>query len=116
MQIQITTDNHIEGSAALASEIEQDVAASFARFEPQLTRIEVHLKDANSHKVGDRDQQCVMEARLAGLKPIAVSHDAPTLPEAVSGAIDKLKRSLDKTVSKLGNVKGRTSFAGEQTD
>lgn len=116
MQIQINTDNHIEGASELASVVQQDVASSFARFEPQLTRIEVHLKDANSHKPGDRDQQCVLEARMAGLKPIAVSHEAPTLPEAVSGAIDKLKRSLDKTVSKLGNAKGRTSFAGEQAD
>jgi ribosome-associated translation inhibitor RaiA len=115
MQVQVNTDNHIEGSAELSAQVEQDVTSAFARFEPQLTRVEVHLKDANSHKVGDRDKQCSMEARMSGLKPIAATHEAPALPEAINGAIDKLQRALERTTSKLGHVKGRTSFGGDQT-
>jgi hypothetical protein len=47
--------------------------------------------------------RCLLEARLAGLQPIAVSHEAATLQEAVAGAADKLKRSLDSSLGRLEN-------------
>lgn len=113
MQVQVTTDNHIEGSAEFIEEVRQDVESAFSRFNPQLTRVEVHLSDANSHKQGDRDKHCLLEARLAGMKPIAASHEAPALPEAISGAIDKLERSLDRTLGRLEDAKGRVPMGGE---
>ena len=44
-----------------------------------------------------------MEARLKGLKPVVVSHNAENLDMAVSGAIDKLVKSLGNTIGKLRN-------------
>ena len=41
-----------------------------------------------------------MEARLEGKQPIAVANQADTTDQAVSGAIDKLKASLE-------TIKGR---------
>jgi hypothetical protein len=42
-----------------------------------------------------------MEARLEGHQPIAVTDEADSLDEAIAGAADKLKRSLDHTLSRL---------------
>jgi ribosome-associated translation inhibitor RaiA len=46
--------------------------------------------------------RCLLEARLAGLQPVTVSHQAATMEQAVDGAVDKLKRSLDSTLERLG--------------
>jgi hypothetical protein len=44
-----------------------------------------------------------LEARLAGLQPIAVSHQAATLEQAIVGAAEKLEHSLDSVLGRLGN-------------
>jgi ribosome-associated translation inhibitor RaiA len=114
MKIQVNTDNHVEGSEPLTRRVEAEVEKTLGRFGDQVTRVEVYLRDANSHKSGDDDKRCLMEARLAGLQPIAVSHQAPTLGEAIDGAAEKLERTLDRTLGRLGNLKGRTSYGGDQ--
>ncbi len=115
MIVLVHTDNHIEGSEALAQRVETEVEGTFGRFADQITRVEVHLHDDNAHKGGDHDKRCVMEARLAGHQPVAVTHDAASLDEAIDGASEKLERSLDHLLDKLGHKKGRTSMGGDQT-
>ena len=101
MQIQINTDNNIEGREELATQVEAVVQDSLRRFSEQITRVEVHLSDENSHKSGQADKRCVMEARLEGRQPTAVTHEAATLSEAVDGAADKLTASLESTLGRL---------------
>ena len=101
MQIQINTDNNIEGREELATQVEAVVQESLRRFSEQITRVEVHLSDENSHKSGQDDKRCVMEARLEGRQPAAVTHQAATLHEAVDGAADKLTASLESTLGRL---------------
>ena len=101
MQIQINTDNNIEGREELATQVEAVVQDSLRRFSEQITRVEVHLSDENSHKSGQADKRCVMEARLEGRQPTAVTHQAATLSEAVDGAADKLTASLESTLGRL---------------
>jgi hypothetical protein len=43
----------------------------------------------------------MMEARLEGLQPIAVTHDAGDVELAMRGAADKLKRSIESTLGRL---------------
>jgi ribosome-associated translation inhibitor RaiA len=57
----------------------------------------------------------MLEARLAGLEPMAVSHQAATLPQAIDGAAKKLARALERTLERLGHKKGRPSYGGNQT-
>jgi hypothetical protein len=45
--------------------------------------------------------RCTMEARLAGLRPLAVAHDAATLEEAASGAAATMKRQLEGASGRL---------------
>jgi ribosome-associated translation inhibitor RaiA len=114
MQIQINTDSHIEGREELLRTVETEVEGTLGRFARQITRVEVHLNDENSHKGGTNDKRCMMEARLAGMQPIAVTHHAATIEEAVDGAAGKLARTLDRTLGKLRDSHDRTSMAGEQ--
>lgn len=103
MQIQINTDKNIEGDEGLVQRITAVVENSLERFSEQITRVEVHLSDQNSDKKGGKeDIRCQVEARLAGLQPISVSDRAATSDQAVNGAVDKLTRSLDSTLGRMG--------------
>jgi ribosome-associated translation inhibitor RaiA len=113
MLVHIRTDNHISGREELVGEIESRVEESLRRFSPQLTRVEVHLSDENAQKSGDDDKKCTLEARLAGLQPVAVSDTGDTLDQAVNGALDKLTVLLDRKLGRLREKKGRTSAGGE---
>jgi len=67
------------------------------------TRLEVHLSDENGHKDALNDKRCVVEARLEGVKPIAVTNIANNHEQAVEGAIDKLKSTLETKFGRLNN-------------
>lgn len=104
MIIQVNTDRNIEGNVELLQQIETVVGISLERFSDQITRVEVHLSDENSNKkFGTHDMRCLLEARLAGIQPMAVSHQAATIEQAVDGAVDKLMNSIDTTLGKLDN-------------
>ena len=56
-----------------------------------------------------------MEARPAGMQPIAVTHTAPSMDEAVEGAAKKLRTTLDRSFGKLSDRGGNTSVSGNPT-
>ena len=101
MDVLVNTDNSVEGDATLAGEVETTLRHSLARFADRITRLEVHLGDENSHKHGADDKRCLIEARIAGRAPTAVTHHAPDLHRAVAGAADKMKAALDTVFGKL---------------
>jgi ribosomal subunit interface protein len=116
MHIQVNTDNHIEGSAELTRQVEAVIEGTLGRFGDRITRVEVHLSDeSNSAKSRDSDKRCVLEARLAGLQPIAVSHEGATLAQALDGAADKLQRTLDRTLQRRDAARGRMSSGGDRS-
>lgn len=102
MQIQVNTDRNIEGHEALTAHISGVVEGALSRFLDHITRVEVHMSDEDSDKKGStRDMRCMMEARLEGRQPIAVTHQAATLDLAIDGATGKLTRLIESTVEKL---------------
>ncbi len=101
MQIQVHTDNNIQGRETIVALVHTGVEGAVGRFRDRITRVEAHLSDTNSHKTKGDDIRCVLEARLAGLQPIAVSHQASTIELALSGAADKLERSIENTLGRL---------------
>ena len=101
MQIQINTGKNIDGDERFAAYVTEKVQTQLGRFGEWVTRIEVHLSDENAGKGGADDKRCTIEARVEGKQPTAVHHDASTVQEAVAGACDKLKHSLDRTIGKL---------------
>ncbi len=103
MKIQINTDNTVEGHEELSRETEQVVERGLARFGGRVTRVEVHLSDVNGAKHGVDDKRCLLEARLTGLQPQVVSHQAESLHSATTGATRKLVRALDSTIGRLND-------------
>ena len=101
MQIQMNTDSNIEGREALVAQVSAVVEGALSRFSDHITRVEVHLSDVNSDKGGNDDKRCLMEARLEGRQPIAVTHEAATVDQAIDGAADKLKRFIESTLGRL---------------
>lgn len=101
MQIQINTDHNIEGNEALAAQVRGIVKSALSRISEHITRVEVHLSDESSHKSTQNDKRCMMEARLEGHQPIAVTHQAATLDQAVDGAADKLTKLIESTIERL---------------
>lgn len=106
MQILVNSDHHIKGGESTTERVESIVRAAADRYANRITRIEVHLSDTNGPKHGDRDKRCVIEARIAGSRPIAVAHEAPTLLEAIEGAADRLKHALEHTLGRLNETVG----------
>lgn len=101
MQIQINTDHNIEGREALSVHLRAVVETALSRFGERITRVAVHLSDQNGDKIGRTDKRCVMEARLAGRQPMAVTDEAATVDEAVDGAAGKLTRLIETTLGRL---------------
>jgi len=105
MQIQFNTDHNIEGHEALATQVRGVVESALSHISDHITRVEVHLSDDTSHKSRQNDKRCKMEARLEGHQPIAVTHQAATLDQAVDGAADKLARLIESTLGRLREQK-----------
>jgi ribosome-associated translation inhibitor RaiA len=102
MHIQFNTDSNIKGDTDLAAKTKAVVMATLDRLSDRITSVEVYLADENSdQKVGTQTIRCVMEARLTGLSPLAVTNHADSVEEAVDGAADKLERVLQSTLGRL---------------
>ena len=102
MTIQLNTDNNLSIHEAFGNKLENLLSEELSKFSEHITRLEVHLSDENGSKEGQNDKRCLLEARLEGRQPIAVTALANTSELAVNSAIDKLKAAL-------GTILGRIS-------
>ena len=112
MQIQVNTDRNIDGHESLAAHARSVVENALDHLSHQITRVELHLSDENGAtkalKHGQDDKRCVMEARLQGQPPLAVTAHAPTIHQALDSAAEKLTRALESTLGRLHDHKRRT--------
>ena len=103
MTIQINTDNNVSVHEAFKAQLDGLLAEKLSRFSEHITRLEVHLSDENGSKEGINDKKCLLEARLEGKQPIVATQVANDYEQAVHGAIDRLKSSLDKIIGRSRN-------------
>jgi hypothetical protein len=103
MEIQYNTDKTINGEERNQEFFTSQVAVAFKRFEPLIRRIDVYLSDQNGIKEGRNDIRCLLEAHIEGRQPTIVTNQGDTTELAVSGAIDKLKASLETIVGRMKN-------------
>jgi hypothetical protein len=100
MIIQINTDKNLSVDDNENVALSEIISAGLKRYIEKITRIEVHLGDVDGKKESASDKRCLLEARLEGINPIAVSNFADSHKTAVKGAIDKLKTALDTRLKK----------------
>ncbi|MBG9387786.1 HPF/RaiA family ribosome-associated protein [Caenimonas aquaedulcis] len=100
MQVQVNTSNGIENSDTLQAFATEYLNTSLSRFTADLTRVEVQLSDENSERKGAADKRCMLEARMNGHAPLAVSHHAENQDLAFRGATQKLIHLLDHQLGK----------------
>jgi hypothetical protein len=114
MAVFLRTDNHLDGGEKLAKFVESVAEGAVEHVKNQVTRVDVYLGEENgSQKSSDHEIRCSMEARIGGLKPIAVTARAGSVDDAVRSAADKLQASIDSTMGKVRHKKGRMSYAGD---
>ncbi len=114
MQVQVETDNHVEGRDKLIDHVESVIRDAVGHHKERVTHVQAHLGDANGgEKSGADDMQCLLEARLAGVKNIAVKHQADNLHVAIAGAADKLTHALDTELGKQQDRQRRHPGMGE---
>lgn len=106
MQIEIRTDNNIEGHEKRIAHFKTVVEGALTRFSKRITRVEVHISDENGRKDGHDNTRCVMEARLEGRPPIAVTCQEADGEKAVSGAATKLKHLIESTLGRESSLAG----------
>lgn len=111
MHVEVSTDARTTVDVA---DVTAEVESGLARYRDRLTRVEVHLSDVNGPK-GGPDSRCVLEARPAGRQPVAVTHEAGSPDDAVSGAVEKMDRLLDSVFGRADDQKGNTSASGLPT-
>jgi len=99
MIIQVNTDMSISGDKKFESYLNTLIKGELHQFDDQINRIEVHLDEGGS-KNGDNDKRCMLEARLENSPPVAATSHGNTVEQAVSGALDRLKTSIDRKLKK----------------
>jgi hypothetical protein len=102
MKVQVNTSNDIDNKDTLESWANEYLNERLARFEQDITSIEVQMTDENhAVKGGGVDKRCMMEARVNGRAPIAVTNYAPDQNLSFRGAAEKLEHALEHAFGKL---------------
>ena len=102
MHVQVNTSNGIDNTDGLERWASEFLNGQLSRFDQDITAIEVQLSDENhADKGGASDKRCMLEARMAGHAPVAVTHFASNQDLALRGAAEKLARALDHKLGKL---------------
>jgi hypothetical protein len=109
MLIQISTDRTVHGSEELIRHFEVELADQLSRFSDHITRLKVHFSEEAAADDG-LDRRCLIEARPAGRRPVAVSHRAGSAAEACRGAAHKLENLLESAFGRAEHHKGGDSI------
>ena len=103
MQIQVDTDNTVDGSEALISMVEAEVQSALGRFEDRLTRVEVHLGEEPNEKRGGHAKRCLVEARPAKMQPVVVTGSGGSLEQACKDGTRKMQVLLTTTFGRIAD-------------
>jgi hypothetical protein len=102
MKVQVNTSNDIGNKDALERWASDYLNEHLARFGQDITSIEVQMTDENhATKGGAADKRAMLEARIAGRAPVAVTAFGADQNLAFRAAAEKLEHALDHTFGKL---------------
>jgi ribosome-associated translation inhibitor RaiA len=101
IKVQVNASNDIDNKDSLESWASDFLNEQLARFDQDLTSIEVQLTDENHAVKGGVDKRCMLEARVNGRTPVAVTNYGTNQNLAIRGAADKLEHALDHALGKV---------------
>jgi hypothetical protein len=112
MQVLLNTDHPAGDFDTLSTHVTAVVDEALMHHRDHITRVEVHLGDENGAKTSPADKRCMMEARLDGRQPIAVTHHADTVESAVHGAARSLAKAIDGVIGRTARARGTRARGG----
>ncbi len=111
MQVILNTDHPAGDFDSLSTHVTAVVDEALVHHHNHITRVEVHLGDENGPKTSPGDKRCMMEARVDGRPPIAVTHHADTVESAVHGAARSLAKAIEGVLGRARGNRERRSNA-----
>lgn len=109
MQVRVNANHTVQTQESLERWATQTLTQALQRFADDVTSLEVHFSDENGERMSPDQRRCMIEARLNGHVPVAVSDHAERLDDALRGATEKLKHALDRALAK-GRPRSRDSI------
>lgn len=106
MKILINADKSVGDYDALTVRVDGVVRAALRHLSDRITRVEVHLADENGAKEGGEDKRCMMEARLEGRQPVAVTSHGDSFDAAVHDAATSLAKTIDSALARVEARRG----------
>jgi ribosome-associated translation inhibitor RaiA len=116
MHVQINSDNTISMHNKLSDSIGAYILNVLHRFDPYLTRVEVHLTGEANKKTGPGDKRCLLEARPKRHRSLIVSAESTNIDTAFAGASAKLNRLLESTYGRLSDKRRRKNQMTSKTE
>ena len=112
MQVILNTDHSAGDFNTLSTHVTAIVDEALMHHRDRITRVEVHIGDENGEKSSPGDKRCMMEARMDGHQPIAVTHHADTVESAVHGAARSLAKAIDGVIGRTASARGSRKHSG----
>jgi len=106
MQVILNTDHPAGDFDSLSTHVTAVVDEALVHHHTHITRVEVHLGDENGAKTSPGDKRCMMEARVDGRPPIAVTNHADTIEAAVHGAARSLAKAIESVLGRAASARG----------
>lgn len=88
-------------SPAIEAWVHKKLTATFRRYGPKMTAVDVHFEEVNGASRGTDNVRCVMEARVNGRAPVAVRARAQDLYAAIDAAARKLYAAVGRAVERV---------------
>ncbi|GGI26392.1 HPF/RaiA family ribosome-associated protein [Pedobacter mendelii] len=101
MTIHLNTDKNLTIHQEYEDKIQTQITDALSRFSDLITRVDVHLSDENGSKDGLEDKRCLIEAKITGKEPIAVTNFGNNYDLAIAGSLSKMKSALEKIAGKM---------------
>lgn len=104
MLVQVNTSNNVDGAQSATAAIEERVRERLARLADRLTRVEVHVEDADGTRNGPAGIAVRMEARPAGGQPLIASASGREVEGTANDALRKLVDVLDRNFGRQAHA------------
>ncbi len=101
MDIEVRTDDHVKGDAALTAFVQEEVAAALEPYLTRLTSVQVHLAEESGARRGAPELRCTIAARPARRRAVVVTRHAAAEDDVIRAALSGTRSSLDRLFGRV---------------